>query len=389
MPGYELIGDEERQAVNEIFDDGGILFRHGWDDVRKGRYRVLEFQRAFSQKLGVRHSLATTSGTSAIKVALYAMGIRPGDEVITQSHTFVATIEAIIDAGAVPVLTNVDKTLNMDPEDLERKLTDKTRLIVPVHMLGVPADLENISAFADANDIPVLEDSAQALGGKLKNRPLGTFGKVGIVSLDFGKTITTGEGGMILTNDDEINKIATEYHDHGHENNPELPRGRDTRTIFGFNYRMTELQAAVGIAQLKKLDHIVQYNRQHYNQIAEVLIGLNKFEFRNVPDLSDPLHDSVVFFLPTRELAQELARRMKIKGFGTKNLPDAMEWHFAGYWDHIFCHYGMSREALWNDLRPSYELLSRAIAIPVLVNYSHEDIDRLLQTITKIANDIL
>ena len=134
MPGFELVGEQERNAINELFDDGGILFRHGWDTVRNNRYRILEFQDAFAAALGAKYALAVTSGTAALKVALKTLGVKPGDEVITQSFTFVATVEAILDVGAVPIIVNVDETLNMDPGELESAITDRTRVILPVRI---------------------------------------------------------------------------------------------------------------------------------------------------------------------------------------------------------------------------------------------------------------
>jgi len=132
MPGFELIGKEERDAVNEVFDNGGVLFRHGFEKMRNGFYKVDEFEKEFAKKFNVNYSRAVTSGTAALKVALKVLGVKPRDEVITQSFTFVATVEAIIDIGAIPVITEVNETLNMDPEDLKTKITDKTTAIIPV-----------------------------------------------------------------------------------------------------------------------------------------------------------------------------------------------------------------------------------------------------------------
>ena len=204
MPGYELIGEEERAAVNEVFDDGGVLFRRAFDSMRNGRYRVEEFEKAFAEKMGVRHCLAVTSGTSALKVGLKALGVGPGDEVITQCHTFVATVEAILECGADPVITEVNWTLNMDPNDLESTITDKTKVILPVHMLGVSAQMNEIMQIADKHGVAVLEDAAQALGASYQGKYLGTIGKVGAFSFDHGKVLTTGEGGMVVTNDEAV-----------------------------------------------------------------------------------------------------------------------------------------------------------------------------------------
>ena len=198
----------------------------------------------------VPHSLAVTSGTSALRVALASLGISKGDEVITQSFTFVATVEAIIESRAQPVIAEIDKTLNMNPADLEKK-SQKTKAIIIVHMLGVPAKLKEIKDIADKNNIPLIEDTAWGCGGFYNDIPLGTYGDIGTFSFDFAKTITTGEGGMVVFKDKELYNKAAAWHDHGHENNPNLPRWEDSRSSSGFNFRMTEMQGAIGIAQLK------------------------------------------------------------------------------------------------------------------------------------------
>src|SRR4051794_4280551 len=271
MPGFELIGEEERAAVNAVFDDGGILFAHGFDAMRNGRFRVREFEREFADWLGVKHAQCVSSGTAALKVGLKALDIGAGDEVITQAHTFVASAEAIADCGAKPVLVNVDDTLNMDPAELEKAIGPNTKAVMPVHMLGVACDMDAIGRIAGERGLSVIEDACESLGAEWAGAKLGTQGTNSAFSLDMGKVITCGEGGIVTTNDDEIHALAAEYHDHGHENNPELPRGRDSRRIMGFNYRMTELQAAVAAAQLEKLDGLVDANRRNYAALAEHL----------------------------------------------------------------------------------------------------------------------
>jgi 8-amino-3,8-dideoxy-alpha-D-manno-octulosonate transaminase len=388
MPGFEVIGAEERQAVNEVFDDGGILFAHGFDAMRKGRFRVREFERAFAERMGTKYAQAVSSGTAAIKVALVALGIKPGDEVITQAFNFVATVEAIVDVAATPVLVNIDATLNMDPAALEAAITPRTRAIVPVHMLGVAANLEAILAVAARHRLPVLEDNCESIGAEWNGRMLGTQGAIAAFSFDFGKTITTGEGGMVTTDDVEVYRLASEYHDHGHENNPAFPRGRDTRRIPGFNYRMTELQAAVGLAQLKKLTPIVHRNREVCAIFEQALTGVDGVTLRAIPAPCRPLCDCLIFELPTKAAADAFAAAMEKAGLGTKNLPSAFEWHFAGYWDHIFSRFGMTKDQLWQQTRPSYDRLSRCIAVPVMVKYTDERAREIAGKLQAIAAEI-
>ena len=387
MPGFELIGKEERDAVLEVFEhQNGVLFRDGFDALRNGHFKVAEFEKLFAEHIGTSHAVAVSSGTAAIKVALKALGVGPGDEVITQAFTFVATVEAIVDCGAVPVLTNIDATLNMDPEDLGRKIASKTKAILPVHMLGVAADLGPICDIARQASVPIIEENCESLGGKYDGKWLGTLGRMGVFSFDFGKALTTGEGGMVVTNDERLYRRAREYQDHGHENNPALARSRDTRTLCGFNFRMTELQGAVGLAQLGKLDAICEANRRNHTRLMAGLREINGIQFRSIPPRCEDLCDTIIFYLPDVKKAQAFAYEMGRKGLGTKNLPDAYDWHFAGCWDHIFTALGVNKNELQKIVEPSQRLLERSIALPVMVRYEEKQIAQIVAALREIAH---
>ena len=206
MPGFELIGKEEKRELDNLMDKSGILFRHGFDNLRNGVYKTREFEKNFSNQMNVQDALAVTSGTAALLVALKAFGIGQGDEVITQSFTFVATVEAIVESGAKPIICDIDSTLNLAPEALEAKISNKTKAIIVVHMLGTPCNLNPIIKIAEKNKIKIIEDTAWGCGGKLNGKYLGTIGDAGTYSFDFAKTITSGEGGMILTKNKKIFK---------------------------------------------------------------------------------------------------------------------------------------------------------------------------------------
>ena len=203
MPGFEIINKEEKKAVSNLFDEGGVLFAHGFENLRK-KFHVREFEKNFSKKMKCKYSLAVTSGTAAIKIGLRALGVNPGDEVITQSFNFIATIEAILDIGAKPVMININEDLNMDLSELEKSINKRTKVILPVHMLGNPCEMDKIIKIANKYKLKILEDNCESIGGKYKKKYLGTLGDVGVFSFDFGKTITTGEGGMIVTNKKKI-----------------------------------------------------------------------------------------------------------------------------------------------------------------------------------------
>jgi 8-amino-3,8-dideoxy-alpha-D-manno-octulosonate transaminase len=388
MPGYEVFGKEEQQAINELFDiNGGILFAHGFDAMRKGVYRVREFESSFARRIGVPYAQAVSSGTTALKVALKAMDIREGDEVITQAFTFVATVEAILEVRAVPVIVDVDETLNMCPKSLEEAITKYTKAVIPVHMMGAPASMDEIMAIARGHDLLVLEDTAQACGGSYKGQLLGTIGDMGSYSFDAGKVIITGEGGMVTTKNRDFYIKARAFHDHGHEYSQSLGRGEEGALVVGFNYRMTELQGAIGLVQLSKLDMILEKQRQNKRKLMNELKDF-PFKFREILDFEGELGDTVVFFLNSREQAEEFVLRMKKVGLGTKNLPDAINWHFAKHWKHMFSEYGFYEHTWETQWEKSENLLGRAIAIPVMVNMTDRQISEIAEKITKIALDL-
>jgi len=383
MPGSELIGKEERDAVIAVFDQGAQL-------SRRPDSRVAKFERAVCGRLGARYGHAVPSGTAALLTALRAMGIGRGDEVITQCHTFVATVEAIIEAGAVPVITEVDRTLNMDPDDLESRITDQTRAIIPVHMLGVAAKMDRILSIARREGLRVLEDNAQAAGGTYKGKHLGTLGEAGILSFDFGKLVTTGEGGMVLTDYREIYLRAREYADHGHEQNPAFPRGEDTRRMGGFNFKMMEIPAAIGLVQLGRLDFALGRLRENKRRLKEGIRDISGIEFRELPNPEGDTCDTLVFFLGDAKTALAFAKSLKERGIGTKNLPDAVRWHFASTWDHMLPWFDLYRGKDLGSLWPaSNDLIGRAIALPVNILMTGAEIGQRIESIHAIARTLL
>ena len=365
MPGYEVIGKEEQQAVWELFEEGGVLFAHGFQARRK-RFHVREFEAQLAQHFGADDALCLSSGTAAVKVALKAMNIGPGDEVITQCFNFIATLEAIVDCGAVPVIAGSDRSLNMDPDQIEALITPRTKAIMPVHMLGVSADMDRILAIAAAHKLYVIEDACEAVGGLYNGRALGTLGDMGVYSFDFGKTITTGEGGLILTSNPHLAERARQYHDHGHRNLPNVPRGLDTAGMIGFNYRMGEMNAVVGKVQLGKLATIITQTKVRYLAL-DAGISSNMLLKRMIPAKAEPAYDTFIFEVENVVLREALIARLNELGFGTKNLPDAMNWHCSVYWDH------MGFDTRTEAALDTQALLLRQIAIPIVLGKSVKD----------------
>lgn len=385
MPGFEVIGAEEQAEVNDVFARGGVLFRHGFDALRGGCYKVREFEAAFSVAMGSPHALAVTSGTAALRVSLAALGIGPGDEVITQSFTFVATVEAIIESGATPVCAEIDATFNLDPQDLERRISPRTRAVIAVHMLGTPARLREIQAICRKHNLILIEDTAWGCGGSLAGKPLGTWGSIGTFSFDFAKTMTTGEGGMILFNDKKHFERAVAWHDHGHENNPAVARWEDTRHGSGFNFRMMELQGAVGLAQLRKLPRVVSAQRANRDRLWDAIRDLPGIVPRAVPEDATETADALVFTVADRDTSLRCRAALQARGVSTKILPEATTWHFAGTWTHmpelIAAHGG----DLGGAFPRSRRLLERAVSLPVMVNMA----EALPQTIRAALSEAL
>ncbi|WP_456387469.1 DegT/DnrJ/EryC1/StrS family aminotransferase [Desulfolithobacter sp.] len=397
MPGFEVFGEEEKQQVLEVLETG-VLFRYEFGEQRRGVYKVREFEEAFARYTGAGHAQAVTSGTAALKVALAALGVGAGDEVITQGFTFVATWEAIFDAGAIPVFTEVDETLNMDPADLEKKITDRTRAIIPVHMLGAQARIREIMAIADKHGIPVIEDTAQAAGARLDGQHLGTFGACGTFSFDSVKTMTTGEGGMVITNDEELWRNMSEYHDHGHDHvvNPG-GRGGEGRRFIGFNYRMMELQGAIGLAQLVKLDDMVASQKKTKALLKEAAAAIPGVGFRTILDEEGDSATFLAFMLESAERAAAVNRVLRDNNAGAIAFGENT-WHFYPRWEHLMagstlCNNGWpfslkgKRRVIYHPsaLPKSAELMSRTLVYQIPVKMQREQIDTITAALGKAA----
>jgi 8-amino-3,8-dideoxy-alpha-D-manno-octulosonate transaminase len=394
MPGFEIFGEEEKKEIMDVLDTG-VLFRYEFNEQRKGIFKVREFEEKFANYCGSSHAQAVTSGTAALKVALTALGVGPGDEVITQGFTFVATWEAILEVGALPVFTEVDATLNMDPEDLKKKITSKTKCIIPVHMLGAQARIVEIVRIATQQGIPVLEDTAQAAGARIKGKHLGTFGTCGTFSLDSVKTITTGEGGMIITDDAELWQAMSEYQDHGHDHkvNPGT-RGGEGRRFIGFNYRMMELQGAIGLAQLAKLDSIVTAQQKNKSVLKEAVAGIPGVVFRELIDEQGDSATFLTFTLQDREHCRRVNESLRNDGQGAINFAENT-WHFYPKWEHLiegktltksgypFVEPGGKRRIVYDPsmLPKSSALLERTLVYPISIKMPAEKLSNMCRAL--------
>ncbi|MDC3081834.1 aminotransferase class V-fold PLP-dependent enzyme [Paracoccaceae bacterium] len=379
MPGFEVIDEKEKKAISRIFDEGKVFFAHGFDNKRK-HYHVREFEAklktVFTPQMA--DALCVSSGTAAIKVALKALGIGRGDNVITQSFNFIATVEAIVDTGASVIFTDIDDTLNMSPKSLESLITKKTKAIIPVHMLGVPADMISINRIGKRFKIPIIEDACEAIGAKVAKKYVGGLSEFGVFSFDFGKMITTGEGGALFSKKKNDGKIARMYHDHGHKNIPDLPRGLDRAGLIGFNYRMTEISGAFGKVQLGKFSGILKESKKRY-LILERYISHNQIKLRHVNLGNEPNYDTFVISIENKKLRNRVISLLNQTGFGTKNLPDAFNWHCAYFWEHI------NKKIRNKEVTNCYNRLLTCVAIPILVSRPIIDYKNIASYINELS----
>ena len=333
MPGFEVFGAEERKQVNDVLESG-VLMRYGFDGMRNGHWKAKQFETAFAHRMQSEHCQLVSSGTSALTVALASAGVGAGDEVIMPTFTFVASFESIMMLGAVPVLVDIDDTLTLNPQAVEAAITSKTKCVMPVHMCGSMADLKALKQICDKHNLLLLEDACQAIGGTFEGKPLGSYGDLGCFSFDFVKTITCGEGGAVITNSEKYAVNADQYQDHGHDHIGN-DRGAETHPNLGYNFRISELNAAVGIAQLDKLDSILATQKKNYTIIREVLETIKGVTFRRVPEGGEENYSFMNFFLPSEEKAKKAHKALSKSGVEACFYWYTNNWHYINGWKHL------------------------------------------------------
>jgi dTDP-4-amino-4,6-dideoxygalactose transaminase len=329
-PGAYWFGKEEMEAAVEVLQSG-YLFRYGDEKDPKFLKKVFTLEQELGNYTGAKHALATSSGTSSLLISAFALGLKPGDEIIVPAYTFVATYTSIIFLGLVPVLTEIDESLSLDPDDIEHRITSRTKAIIPVHMLGNPCNMDRIMAIAKKHNLIVLEDCCQAAGASYKGKKVGTIGNMGAFSLNFFKTINTGDGGFVITNDKTSYEIAFGMHDQGHSpNRTGVEVGK--RSLLGLNFRISELTAAVALAQLKKLDKIVVTLRSKRALFKRLISEAKGFKFRI---LNDPDGDCGTLCTVIFESAEKAAK--VAKALGSKTV-DQSGWHVYANMEHVLAH---------------------------------------------------
>lgn len=305
-PGSFVFGEEEKKEVLEVLE-GRYLFRYGTADTEGYTHKVVDFEDELKKTMGAKYAVATTSGTCSLLASLAALGIGAGDEVIVPGYTFIASISTIMLSGAIPVLAEIDESLTIDVTKIEELITPRTKAIMPVHMLGNPCKLDKIMEIAKKHNLYVIEDCCQAVGASYQGKRCGTHGDIGAFSLNIFKTISTGDGGAVITNDENLYERAFGYHDQGHKpNRTGVEIGN--RSIIGMNMRMNELTGAVALAQTRKLDDILTTLRKNKAMLKGMLADLPHISFRTINDEGECATLLTILF-DTKELAEKFCEK--------------------------------------------------------------------------------
>ena len=394
-PGGMEIGDEEEQAVLEVLRAKRLFRYYGPGEADS---KASQLERAFAEKTGARYAVAVTSGTAALVCGLQGIGIGPGDEVIVPAYTWIASASAVVAAGGIPVIAEVDETLLLDPADVERKITSYTKAIMPVHMRGAACRMDELMALANEHGLKVIEDVAQANGGSYKGQALGTFGDVGCYSLQFNKIITSGEGGMVVTNDESVWKRTNMYHDVIGALRLEFDAAE---LLCGVNYRMPELLAAVALVQLRRLDGLIDAMRQRKRMLKAGIEDVTRRKGISFRELADPEGDTAiatVFFMDSAAQADAVSQALRAEniGAGTLYRPQGIDYHVYASWLPIINRRTWTnaggpwrwaqREIEYRpDMCPrSLDLLGRAVHLNVSPLLTNEDVEETVEGLNRV-----
>ena len=356
----------------------------------------------YRERLQKQYALAVNGGTAALICAMFGIGAGPGDEVIIPAYTYVATAAAVIAAGAVPVIAEVDDSLNMDPSDLEAKITPLTKAVVPVHMRGVSARMDEIMAIAREHDLLVVEDVAQSNGGSYKGRFLGTMGDAACFSFQQYKIITSGEGGLMVTDELEVYDRGRMQHDCA----ARFWEGSESKNydfvISGENYRLSELPAALILTQIDRLDPLLGQFRTIKQRITAGIADLEGLTLQDVPNPDGDCGITLAFFMASSELARRFAEALNAENIrcGTvydNTIPDR---HIYSNWPFMTSGLAPDRRAPWKspfyqgdidgysptECPRSLDYLGRAIMLSIDQSFTLADADQVVEGIRKVAN---
>ena len=398
MPGFELFGKEERKEVNDVLETG-ILMRYGFDGPRNGIWKAKELEEAICETFECKHAQLLSSGTAALTTAMCALGIGYGDEVILPAFTFVASFEAILSVGAIPVFVDVDDSLTLAPQAVRNAITDKTKCIMPVHMCGGMADMDALQAICKDHNLLLLEDACQSIGGTYKGKKLGSIGDAGTFSFDFVKTITCAEGGVVITNREDIYLASDGYTDHGH-NHKGVDRGADLHPFIGYNFRISELHATVGLAQIKKLDTFLAIQKKNHAVLKNALAAIPEISFRRIPDESGDSYTFLSWFLPTEQATKAVVEELKTQNILAGNFYwFNNNWHYISKWDHLKnsvtlngLHPELKAAVIHHatkDFTASDAIMSRCVSTAISLAWTEAQLKTKGEQIVNVINKVL
>ena len=382
-PGGMEIDEVEVEAVARVLRSKNVFRYYG---VGEGPNEVEQFEREFAQHLGSKHALCVNAGSSALICGLIGAGVRPGDEVVVPAYTWNATANAVIAARAVPVLTEVDESLTLDPDDVVRKISARTKALLPVHMRGAPANMDALSEIAREHGLVLIEDVCQAAGATFRGKRLGTLGDAGAFSLQFNKIITTGEGGVLTTDRDDVYDLAIDVHDCAGS----VRRGVGLPRFAGWNFRASELQGAVARVQLTRLDGLLERMRANQRWLAERVAALPGLTLRASNDDDGDAGICLIAFTVTAELAHRAAEALRAEGVEAMVVysPDVVDLHVYPYWQPVLdavAEAGIPAP----DCRRTLELVGRAVHVDVSPLNEAADLEEIATAFEKVALGIL
>lgn len=398
MPGFEFFGEEERKQIDDVMSTG-ILMRYGFDAQRKGNWKAKELEQKITETFGCKYAQLTSSGTSALTTAMSALGIGFGDEIIMPAFTFVASFEAVISVGAIPVLVDIDESLTLDPAAVKAAITSKTKCIMPVHMCGSMADIDALKNICKEHNLILLEDACQSIGATYKGKNVGTIGDAGTFSFDFVKTITCGEGGAVLTNKEDVYIKCDGYTDHGHDHKG-ADRGADLHPFIGYNYRISELHAAIGVAQIGKLEKFLSIQRKNHSILKSILNSIPEISFRKIHDEEGDSCTFLSWFLPDAEITAAVVTELKAQNILAGNFYwFENNWHYIRKWDHLKNNGFLNNQSdeLQQQLKKystqpfsaSDAIMSRCISTAISLTWTEEQIKEKGEKIVSVIKQVL
>lgn len=385
MPGTELFGAEERKEINDVMGTG-IMFRFNHEAQRNNIWKAKDFEAEVRKVTGARYAHAVSSGSTAVSCALAAAGIGAGDEVIVPPFTYIASVEAVLFCGGIPVFAEIDETLCLSAQGIEKALTPKTKAVLLVHMCGQMADMKSIMDVVKRKNLVLVEDAGQAFGASYQGTSVGLFGKTGCYSFDFFKIATAGEGGVLVTNDEACYKAADSYSDHGHDH-VGSNRGMEQHPILGFNYRISELHAAIGVAQTRKVPQILKANRKNKAMLMNALKDISGVSFATIPDSAGDSSTFLNLMLPDTDSAKRTVDAFNAAGVTGFNYWFINMYHFINQWTHLTTltssaplpihHYSKPQDYTKLSLPKSQEVVGRLISFGIRCTWTEAEVNTL------------